>query len=340
MKVARLHGVADIRLRDEPVPSPDDALELVKVTAVGLCGSDLHWFSDGGIGDAQLDEPLVVGHEFAGVIEGGPRHGELVAVDPAIPCGRCDICRTGWLNLCPTIVFAGHGGQDGGLREYLTWPGAMLHPLPATMSAADGAMLEPLGVAIHAVDLGHVHIAASVGVFGCGPIGLLLIQLARAAGATTVVGSDPLEHRREAARRSGADLVVDPADDDAMDRLQRATSGVDTAFEVAGDNSAVHDAIVASRPGGRLVLVGIPGDDHTAFRASLARRKGLTFAMVRRMNEVYPRAIRMVERGGIDVTSLITHHFPLQRVDEAFKTAVARDGLKVVVHPDADRTPS
>lgn len=336
MKVARLHGVADIRLGEESRPAADDGTELVKVTAVGLCGSDLHWFSDGGIGDARLDEPLVVGHEVAGVIEGGARHGERVAVDPAIPCGRCEVCRTGWFNLCPSMVFAGHGGQDGGLREYLTWPGAMLHRLPDAVSDVDGALLEPLGVAIHAIDLGHIGIASSVGVFGCGPIGLLLIQLARAAGATTVIASDPLEHRRDAAGRFGADLVIDPDDDDGGGRVQRETDGVDTAFEVAGNNGAVQDAILSSRPGGRVVLVGIPGDDQTAFRASLARRKGLTIAMVRRMNEVYPRAIRMIERAGIDVTSLATHHYPLERVDEAFRTAVARRGLKVVVHPDGD----
>ena len=333
MKVARLHGVADIRLSDEPVPEPGEGAELVRVTAVGLCGSDLHWFSDGGIGDARLDEPLIVGHEFAGVIAGGPRDGERVAVDPAIPCTTCEVCRTGYLNLCPSVVFAGHGRQDGGLREYVAWPGAMLHPLPDGMSDADGAMLEPLGVAIHAFDLGHVHLATTVGVFGCGPIGLLLVQLAKVAGATTVVASDPLPHRRDAARHCGADIVIDPADDDGMVRLQRQTSGVDSAFEVAGNDGAVHDAIVASRPGGRVVLAGIPDDDHTGFRASLARRKGLTFAMVRRMNEVYPRALRMIESGGIDVASLVTHDFPLERVGEAFQTAVAREGLKVVVRP-------
>lgn len=334
MKVARLHGVADIRLSDEPPPSAGDGTELVRVTAVGLCGSDLHWFSDGGIGDARIDEPLVVGHEFAGVIEGGPRHGERVAVDPAIPCGRCGTCRTGWFNLCPSGRFAGHGRHDGGLREYVAWPGALLHRLPDGMSDADGALLEPLGVAIHALDLGHVRVGAAVGVFGCGPIGLLLVQLARAAGATTVVATDPLDHRREAARRCGADVVADPTDAGQIAAL-RERGDVDTAFEVAGTDGAVADAMASARPGGRVVLAGIPDDDLTTFRASPARRKGLTLAMVRRMNEVYPRALRMVAQRGIDLGSLVSHEFPLARVADAFRTAVARDGLKVVVRPGA-----
>lgn len=333
MRVARLHGADDIRVHDEPAPEPEGRTELVRVTAVGLCGSDLHWFTDGGIGDAQIDDPLVVGHEFAGVIEGGTRDGERVAVDPAIPCGTCEVCRTGWFNLCPNIVFAGHGTTDGGLREYLTWPGEMLHPLPDGMSDADGAMLEPLGVAIHAHDLGHIRLAGAVGVFGCGPIGLLLIQLARASGATTVVATEPLAHRREAALRLGADAVVDPTDGDAVADLVRDRGMVDTAFEVAGTNAALHDAMVATRPGGRVVLAGIPGDDTTTFPASLARRKGLTLAAVRRMNEVYPRAFAMVARGGIDLPSLVTHEFGLDQAAEAFKTAVAREGLKVVVRP-------
>jgi L-iditol 2-dehydrogenase len=332
MRVARLHGAGDIRLSDEPIPSAGDGMALVRVTAVGLCGSDLHWFTEAGIGDARLDTPLVVGHEFAGVIEGGPRHGQRVAVDPAIPCRACDVCLTGDVNLCPSVVFAGHGGKDGALQQYVAWPAGLLHPLPATLSDADGALLEPLGVAIHAFDLGHVRVGAAVGVFGCGPLGLLLIQVARAGGATTVLASDPLAHRREAARRLGADLVVDPTDGAALREVLRST-GVDTAFEVAGTDAAVDDAMLATRPGGRVVLAGIPDGDHTTFRASLARRKGLTIALVRRMKDVYPRALRLVASGAVDVTSLATHEYPLDQIGEALRIAVAREGLKVVVRP-------
>ena len=180
--VARLHGTGDVRLADEPVREPGPDESLVHVEAVGLCGSDLHWYEEGGIGDARLSNPLVVGHEFAGVVEGGPLDGRRVAVDPALHCGHCARCLEGNQNLCPNVVFAGHGDCDGGLRQYLSWPTEALHPLPASMDGAAGAMLEPLGVAIHSFDLGHVHLGSDVAVVGCGPIGLLLIQVARVAG--------------------------------------------------------------------------------------------------------------------------------------------------------------
>ena len=215
MRVARLHGVGDVRLADEPAPSAGPGETLVRVSAVGLCGSDLHWYGQGNIGDARLSRPLVVGHEFAGVTEAGQR----VAVDPAVPCNQCDPCQAGQPNLCRALRFAGHGADDGGLREWLAWPARCLVPLPETLSQVAGAMLEPLGVAIHAVDLGHVRAGASVGIFGCGPIGLLVLQTARAAGASrggtalpagVAVGSSAAVGVRPALRdgAAGADVGI------------------------------------------------------------------------------------------------------------------------------------
>jgi len=334
MQVARLYGVTDLRLSDEPGPAPGAGMSLVRVTAVGICGSDLHWWAEGGIGDAVLEHPVVPGHEAAGIIDGGPRRGERVAIDPAIACGTCQACRSGYRNLCTRIRFAGHGAQDGAMREYLAWPADLLHPLPDALSDADGAMLEPLGVAIHAADLGHLRLGGSAVVAGCGPIGLLLIQVLRAAGAAWVAAFDPLPHRREAASRLGADLTADPAQlaTDA-DLRQLTGDGVDAAFEMAGTDGGVQLAMATARPGGRVVLGGIPGDDWTRFQASVARRKGLTIAMVRRMNETYPRAIRLAAAGKIDLPSLVSHRFPLVQAQDAFVAAARRGGLKVVIEP-------
>ncbi|WP_432839435.1 zinc-dependent alcohol dehydrogenase [Dactylosporangium sp. CA-092794] len=334
---ARLYAARDVRLAEEPVPEPAGGESLVEVTAVGLCGSDLHWYAEGGIGDARIEHPIVGGHEMAGVVRGGPLDGTRVAVDPAIPCHRCDLCRAGHPNLCRHIVFAGHGRRDGGLQRYLAWPTDRLFPLPDRLTDADGAMLEPLGVAVHAVDLGHVPLGAAVAVLGCGPIGLLLIQVARAAGAARVVAADPLPHRRAAAGRYGADLVLDPAEDGYAAALAGFTAGlgVDVAFEIAGTDAAIEAAVTAARPGGRVVLGGIPSTDTSSFPASTARRKGLTLAMVRRMKEVYPRAAALVTAGLADVRSLVSHRYPLSDVRTAFATADARAGLKVVVEPAA-----
>jgi len=321
MRVARLHGAGDVRLHTERRPAPSDAGDrLVEVTAVGVCGSDLHWFAEGGIGDAVLARPLVLGHEMAGVIRGGPDDGVAVAIDPAIPCGACESCRAGHGNLCPDVVFAGHGSCDGGLRQFLTWPAGRLHPLPDALSDDDGALLEPLGVALHALDLAHLKMAATVAVVGCGPIGLLLVQLARRHGATRVLAAEPLPHRMAAAARFGAE----PATGAAV---------ADVVFEVSGSDAAVDTALRLARPGARVVLVGIPDGDRTTFSAALARRKGLTLVLARRMGEVYPRAIDLAARGLVDLAPLVSDVFPLSEVATAMRTAAARTGLKVVIHP-------
>ncbi len=335
MKVLRLHGVQDLRLHDEPVPEPGPGESLLRVNAVGVCGSDLHWFSETGIGDAKLTKPLVLGHEFAAVIESGERRGERVAVDPAISCGVCEFCQEGNPNLCDNLLFAGHGTFDGASREYIAWPTRFLYPVPDSLTDADGVMLEPLGVAIHAVDLGHLKPGMTVGVFGCGPIGLLILQVPRAAGATRIIATDKLTHRLEAAQNLGAAAVFQAADGQENAEIWSATNqrGVDVGFEAAGENEAVETAMAVTRKGGRVVLSGIPADDWTAFTASTARRKGLTIKLVRRMKHTYPRAIRLVERGLVDVRSLVTHRFPLEESREAYSVAQRREGLKVIIEP-------
>jgi L-iditol 2-dehydrogenase len=199
------------------------------------------------------------------------------------------------------------------------------------LTAEQGAMLEPLGVAIHAVDLGKVKAGSAVAVVGCGPIGLMVVQLARLRAAASVVAVDPLAHRRQAAERFGADLALAP------DEMPGAEA--DVAFEVAGPSQAVELAVGLARPGGRVVLVGIPDDDTTTFRASTARRKGLTLLLSRRMGDVYPRAIELVERGLVDVDSIVTHRFGLTEVGEAFETASHRRGHKVLVLPGRSEQP-
>jgi len=330
MKALRLYGVGDLRLTDEPQPIHAHDETLIRITAVGLCGSDLHWLDEGAIGDAQLHQPLILGHEFAGVTPDGTR----VAVDPAIPCGKCEFCLEGNPNLCIILRFAGHSTQDGALREYMAWDKSCLYPLPDSLTDVDGAMLEPLGVALHAVDLGHLKPGMSVGVFGCGPIGLLIVQLVRLCGATTIFATDKLAHRLDAARTFGATHAI-KADGDEANKILSMTQGrgVDVVFEVAGAQEAVDAAIASAKPGARVVLVGIPGDDRTTFIASVARRKGLTIKLSRRMKHTYPRAIELATSGKIDVRSIVTHRFALAEFQKAFDTAQRREGLKVVIEP-------
>ena len=332
MKVLRLHAPGDLRLHDEPPPTPAVGEALLHVKAVGICGSDLHWFRELGIGDARLVKPLVLGHEIAALDQ---RTGQLVAVDPAIPCGQCEFCLDGNPNLCLDARFAGHAEVDGGFGN--TFPGrnAICYSLPEQLDAAAGVMLEPLGVALHAVDLAHLRPGMHIGVFGCGPIGLLVIQLARRAGATRIVATDRLLHRVEAARSLGAQPAIQVDATGCVPDLQALVGrrGLDVVFEVAGENPAVESAIAAVKPGGVVVLVGIPSQDRTSFCASTARRKGLTIKLCRRMKNTYPWAIDLVSSGIVDVSSLVTHRFPLDRACEAFSVADRREGLKVIIEP-------
>jgi L-iditol 2-dehydrogenase len=334
MKVTRLHGIHDLRLHDEPDPTPGPGEAVLRVTSIGVCGSDLHWFAESGIGDSRLARPLILGHEFAGVVQTGALRGRRVAVDPAVHCGHCEFCLEGNPNFCVNLHFAGHGADDGAMRECINWPERALYPIPDSISDADGAMLEPLGVGIHAVDLGHVRPGMNVGVFGSGPIGLLTLQMARLAGAADIYATEILPHRMDAAKAYGATKVIKADGTEAAQILaDTGKRGLDVVFECAGENAAVEAAIAAAKPGGTVVLVGIPSDDRTAFTASVARRKGLTIRMSRRMKNTYPRAIRLVERGMVDVRTMVTQRYGLAESNQAFDTALRREGIKVVIEP-------
>lgn len=329
MKSFRLHAPADLRLHEEADPAAGPGQQIIRVKAVGICGSDIHWFTDGGIGDARIKRPLVLGHEFAGITDDGQR----VAVDPAISCGNCESCQHGYPNLCQNVIFAGHDVQDGALCESVAWNDTNLIPLPDSLSFADGAMLEPLGVAMHAVDLAHLKTGMTIGVYGCGTIGLLIVQMAKLSGASKVIATEKLSHRLEAAKFLGAQHAFMAEKGSEIRQVMDVTDGrgVDVAFEVAGEQAAVDTAIATAVPGGKVILVGIPADDRTSFSASVARRKGLTIKLARRMKHTYRRAIDLVSRGLVDVRSLITHTFPFEKTADAFAIAQKREGIKVII---------
>jgi L-iditol 2-dehydrogenase len=333
--VARLHGPRDLRLHREapPVVGPGDVL--LEVRAVGLCGSDLHWYDQGAIGETRLETPVVPGHEISAVIAAGARKGTRVAVDPADPCGRCATCRGGHEELCATMRFAGHGSTDGGLRTLMAWPERLLHPIPVSIGDGEASLLEALGVALHAIDLGAMGAQGRAAVVGCGPIGLLVIAALRAAGIDDIVAIDLLRHRVDAARRTGARVAWLATDDDGPGPGATAEPGtVDVVFECSGTPDAVAAAITLAAPAGRVVLVGIPDDDRTVVPASTARRKGLTLVLCRRMTAPdLDRAIELVAGGRIDLAPLVSERFSLADAPAAFAALASRRGLKVVVLP-------
>jgi L-iditol 2-dehydrogenase len=343
MRAARLYAPRIIRVDDLPAPEPGRGEVLVRVNAVGLCGSDVHYFCDGHIGESVPSAPLVLGHEFAGTVQAigptveGLREGQSVAVDPAIPCGACELCIEGDPNICPTVRFAGTPPTDGALRELLVWPARQVIPLPAGMSSAVGAALETLGVCLHAINLGHVRLADRVAVLGAGPIGLLIVKLAKLSGAVEVFVTDSNPSRLAAARLMGADASIDVSQDDPVAEIRRLTGGrgVDVTFEAAGALETPQQGVDVLRPGGTLVIVGICPDDRIPLTATAPRRKGLTIKLSRRMKHVYPRTIALVEHGLVDLEQIISHRYPLARTAEAFQhlTKPATDALKIVVEP-------
>jgi L-iditol 2-dehydrogenase len=333
MRASRLYGIRDLRVEDLPRPTPGPGEVLLKVAAVGTCGSDVHYYVEGGIGDQVVTAPIIMGHEFSAWVAGlgagvtGLEVGQLVAVEPAIPCGECESCQHGHPNLCPDVKFCGTPPIDGVFAEYTVKPAENCFPLPEGFAPADGAMLEPLGIAIHTVDLAHLRPGYTVAVLGAGPIGLLTAAVARVAGASEVYVTEPLAYRREFALRYAADAALDPGAADVVAEILRLTGGrgVDVAFEAAGAPETPDQAARVTRPGGKVVVVGIPSDDTMTFTAGIARRRGLTIKLVRRMKHTYPRAIALVEKGLVDVESLATHTFPLERIVEAFEMVASYD---------------
>jgi L-iditol 2-dehydrogenase len=333
MKAVRLHGPRDLRVEDvppPPLPGPGEAL--IRVGAVGICGSDLHTYTDGRIGDTEYKSPSILGHEFMGTVIAVGKGaldgnylplevGSRVAVDPAVPKEQHELFEKGHPNLVPE-AFYGLYPDDGALRESMVVISRNCFPISGATSDSAGTLLETLGVALHATDLGRLKVAETAAVIGCGPVGLLILKLVELSGASKIYGLDLHQWRVNKARSWGATEAwrVEPGFDPAA-TVTEATGGrgVDVVFEAAWADASVATAGDMVRPGGRLVLVGIPGDDRLVLNHSTFRRKGLTIFMSRRMKHTYPRAIELAESGTLDLDDLVSHRFELERAAEAFE---------------------
>ncbi|MCY3914567.1 MAG: alcohol dehydrogenase catalytic domain-containing protein [Chloroflexi bacterium] len=346
MQVARLHGPKDIRIADEPQPPPPGRGEVtLQIKTVGLCGSDLHMYETGRIGYTVASQPFILGHEFMGevaavgedALDGAHqplRIGQRVAVEPAVPCWRCELCERGHPNLCPNHYFYGLFPEDGALRERMNVSARNCFPLPDSLSDEVGPLLETLGVAIHAIDLSKIRIGATVAVVGAGPVGLLITRLAVLAGASKVFAFDKFDWRLSVADAWGATYAYNVDDCDPADVVMDLTGrrGVDVAIEAAWSDHSVQQAAEMARYGGRLVLVGIPPDDKLQLQHSVARRKGLSIIMARRMKHTYPRAIQLATSGKVKLEELVSHRFDLSQTAQAYASNAAYEqGVNKVI---------
>jgi len=346
MLAARLHGPKDLRVESVPHPGPPGRGQvLLRVKATGICGSDLHSYLDARIGDTPIAGPLILGHEFSGVVETvGPgafdgnfaplKPGTRAAVDPAQPCGHCELCEHGHPNLCAHLAFCGNHPYGGSLCERMHMPAHSCFPVSQKIDDEAAALLEPLGVAIHAVDFAKLRVGHSLAILGAGPIGLLILQIAKLAGANPIFITDKFPWRLKLAQKWGGIPIRYDKEDPAR-RVIKETHGrgVDVAIEAAWADESVAQAAEMTRLGGRLVVVGISGGDRLELKASTARRKGLTIIMSRRMKHTYPRAIRLAETGHVDLQGLVSHRFPLKNAVEAFRLNAAYEDqvVKVII---------
>jgi len=331
MKAAQWFAPRDIRLVEveKPVPKPHEAL--VKVESVGICGSDLHYYLDGRIGSTVITRPIILGHEFGGIVERVGENadpaliGKRVAVEPGIPCMKCEWCRTGHYNVCTDLFFPGGPPYDGVLCEYAAFHADFCFPVPNNLGPVEAAMIEPLAVAVHTVELAQLKPGETAAILGLGPIGLLTAQIAKRAGVGLLIGSDLLDYRVDAGLHYRADMAFNAAQKDTVETIMDITHGrgVDVAFDTARSSETPALACKVVRPAGRCVFTGISGAECDPIPVSVARRKELTVRWCRRFRHDYPRAIAMAAGGMVDVKNLVTHHLPLERTRDAFELVSA-----------------
>lgn len=334
MKASVLTGIRALALEDVPTPRYAEDEVVVKVAAVGVCGSDTHYFRHGRIGDFVVDGPLILGHELSGTIVAvgsdvpESRIGQRVAIEPQRPCRRCRECRAGRYNLCPNMEFYATPPIDGAFAEYCVIRSEFAHTVPDSVSDEAAALLEPLSVAITTMRKAGIVPGSSILIAGAGPIGIICAQTARAFGAAEIIVSDPVPERRERALRYGATRVVDPA------AVDIATAGLDVnAFvDASGAPAAVMSGIKAVRPAGRAVLVGL-GSSEMVLPVEYIQNLEITVTGIFRYTDTWPTAVHLVANGLVELDSLVTGKFDLEHAAEALESDLDPQSLKSIVYP-------
>jgi L-iditol 2-dehydrogenase len=341
MRAAELIAPLTFRLIDMPIEDPGPGEVQVRIEAVGVCGSDLHAYSEGAVGSTPNVYPMVLGHEPAGSIErtgagvSGLAAGTRGALEPALYCYHCEFCLRGLHNVCANLRFLSNPHHPGFFRELVNLPVANFHPIPPGMSFDEATLAEPLAVALHSLRLASIRPGETVAVIGAGPIGLLTIAALRAARAGRIWAVEPLAHRRELARGMGADPVIAPGE--AAEEILRATGqrGVDCAIDCAAGENTTGQAIQLTRNAGRIALTGIHSTPFVSMEGSAMRRKELTIFNVRRSNHETKEALDLLQAHAEWFAPLLTHTREIERIEEAFAIASQyRDGVgKMIVRP-------
>ena len=341
MKTAVMLGIGKMGFEQRPIPVPKDDEVLVKLEYVGICGSDLHYYESGAIGNYVVEPPFVLGHEPGGtVVEVGAnvRHlkvGDRVALEPGKTCGKCEFCRTGRYNLCPDVVFFATPPVDGVFQEYVAHEADLCFKLPENVSTLEGALIEPLAVGFHAARQGGAQAGQTAVVTGSGCIGLVSMMALKAMGVNRVYMVDVMEKRLEKALELGADGAINAAREDVLAKIAELTDGrgVDLVIETAGTQVTTVQAIHMAKKGATIVLVGYSRTGELTLPVSLALDKELTFKTVFRYRHIYPMAIEAVAAGRINLKGIVTNCYDLDDVQQAMDDSVKNkaDIVKAVV---------
>ncbi|GGO00910.1 MULTISPECIES: NAD(P)-dependent alcohol dehydrogenase [Haloarcula] len=330
MRTAVLVEPTEFELQDrsEPSPGPDDVL--VAIRDVGICGSDVHYYEHGRIGDYVVEDPLVLGHESAGEVVAvgenvtGLEAGDRVALEPGVPCRRCAHCKRGDYHLCEDVTFMATPPHDGAFAEYVSWPADFAYELPDSVSTAEGALCEPLSVGIHACRRGDVGTGDTVLVTGAGPIGLLVMEAARAAGATDVIVTDVVAEKLSLAAERGADVTVDVTETDLESAVEEYTDGVgaDVVVEASGAEPSIRSTLDAVRRGGTVVLVGLADEATVPFDVLEVIDNEIDVHGSFRYKNTYDAAVDLLADGVVDVAGIIDFESSLDAIDDAFQRAM------------------
>ncbi len=345
MKAALLTSPGKFESRQLPDPKIENETDvLIRIKAVGVCGSDMHYYTTGRIGSQVVQYPFVVGHESSGIVEKIGRGvtrvkpGERIAIEPAVSCGKCDQCIAGRENTCRELRFLGAPGQmDGAMREYIVMPQENCFPMGKDMTFEQGALSEPLAIAVYAVERSELPDGANVAILGTGPIGMSVFHALRTGNPGNVYVTDKIEARLEFAKQLKPAWSGNPDRVDVVKEVERAEPlMMDVVFECSGDPAAIVQAVKLMKPGGKLMMVGIPEVDDVAFPIHELRRKEITIINVRRQNHCTQKAVDLLERHSINMDSLVTHHFPLEEAGRAFDLVAShREGvMKAMIHID------
>jgi L-iditol 2-dehydrogenase len=333
-----LKSINDIQLEQRPIPKPGPHDVLVAIKSVGICGSDVHYWTHGRIGDFIVKSPMVLGHESSGIVEevGSAvttlKKGDRVTLEPGVPCRYCNYCKEGRYNLCAGVQFMATPPVDGSLVNYFVHPHDYCYKLPDHVSYDEGAMCEPLSVGVHACNRAHISIGTRVLIMGAGPIGLMCLLAAKAAGASTIVLVDIKEDRLQVATQLGATGTINASSDVISELVTKGYGPIDVTIDCSGAEPAIKTAIRATKSGGTVVLVGL-GPPEIKLPIVDAAVREVDIRGIFRYANCYPKALALIASGKVDVKPLITHHFELKDAVQAFTTAKDMLGgaIKVVL---------